>query len=67
MAGTRCKRTLGTRKRGRRSMNSKNGALIRGGGDIVQAGGEQNVTPISCRCGEPKIGGPRTDYELGGP
>ena len=47
VAGTRCRRTLETRTRGRWSKKGKNRAFIRGGGDLLKGRGGRNATPIN--------------------
>ena len=46
-SGSRGRRTLGTRTENRRSMNGKNGALMRVEGDIVHGGGGGNLALIN--------------------
>ena len=46
-SGSRGRRTLGTGTENRRSMNGKNGALMRVGGDIVHGGGGGNLALLN--------------------
>ena len=56
VVGTRCRRALGMWKGGRRSPNSKNRALIRGSGDMVDGEGGGNLTLIYLVSGESQRG-----------
>ena len=53
VVGTRGRRMLGMRTRGRWSTNNEIGALIRDGGDMVQGEGGRNMTrdPIMNKVG----------------